>query len=149
MIIKNFINFINIFNLSLFLLFLFIINQFLITTNVRQKFLLLLLNILILSGVGFYYEIDGLVLMFLVCELSVLLIFIILYAQIYNYYKLSNKLNTIFFIIFICLLNFNYYETKLLNFNNFYTHYNIVLNDFTYIYILYFEKLILLTIFTL
>ena len=55
--------------------------------------------------------------------------------------------------IYLCLQNnityINYYNLNMVSFKNFYSYSNILVNDFYYIYNLYFEKQILLTIFSL
>jgi len=87
--------------------------------------------------------------LFAISELSILLIFITMYSQIYSYSKKNNKISS--FLIFISLIvrNSQYFEIKLLNYKSFYSFYNITLNDFYYIYNFYFEKQILLTIIVL
>lgn len=146
MILKNFINLFNLNSLFLFIIFIYLINSFLILNQIRKKFLLLLPIILLISGIGFYYNLDGLVMMFLVSELSVILIFIVMFSQLfnYNYEKTTQNNVTIVFIIFI--LNFNYYEYNIIKHTSYYSYYNIILNDFYYIYNTYFEKQILITI---
>ncbi len=146
MILKNFINLFNLNSLLLFILFIYLINNFLILTQIRKKFLLLLPIILLISGIGFYYNLDGLVMMFLVSELSVILIFIVMFSQLFNYNYEKIHHNNMYLLIIIFILNFNYYEYNLLKYNNYYSYYNIVLNDFYYIYNTYFEKQILITV---
>jgi hypothetical protein len=145
-ILKNFINLFNLNSLLLFILFIYLINNFLILTQIRKKFLLLLPIILLISGIGFYYNLDGLVMMFLVSELSVILIFIVMFSQLFNYNYEKIHHNNMYLLIIIFILNFNYYEYNLLKYNNYYSYYNIVLNDFYYIYNTYFEKQILITV---
>ena len=147
MILKNFINFFNLFIfLGLFIL-IFIFAQFLINSKIREKFFLFILLFFFISSIGLYYNLDGMVMMFAVCELGVILIFIVTYSQLYCYDKKTtfNKKNFIIIYLFIFLLNFDFYSCKIVNFKNFYSIYSININDFYYIYNCYFEKQILST----
>lgn len=146
MILKNFISLFNLFYLSLFLIFLFIVNKFFIETNIRKKFFLFLVIFFIFMCIGFYYNLDGIVMLFVISELSVLLIFITMFSQLYSYNTKTAKISSFIIFILLIFLNYSYYDVKLLNFHNFYSYYNITLNDFYYIYNYYFEKQILLTI---
>jgi hypothetical protein len=148
MILKNFINFFNIYYLCLFLIFIYLINKFLFETKIRLKFTLLLILLILFSSISIYYNFDGLTMMFLVSELSVILIFIILFSQLYtfNYEKIKN-FNT-YLILVIIILNINYYEVSILSYKNYYCFNEILINDFFYIYNLYFEKQILITFIT-
>jgi hypothetical protein len=146
-ILKNFINFFNLFIfLGLFIL-IFIFAQFLINSKIREKFFLFILLFFFISSIGLYYNLDGMVMMFAVCELGVILIFIVTYSQLYCYDKKTtfNKKNFIIIYLFIFLLNFDFYSCKIVNFKNFYSIYSININDFYYIYNCYFEKQILST----
>lgn len=69
-----------------------------------------------------------------------------MFSQLYSY---NNKsVNSSFYIIFFLLLflNYSFFEVKTLNYQNFYSFYNVNLNDFYYIYNYYFEKQILVTV---
>ena len=143
MILKNIINNIDLFNL----IFIFLINYFLITSNIREKFFLFILLFLIFSSIGFYYNLDGLIMLFMVCELSIILIFITIFSQLYSFDKKKKKISFSYSIIVVFLLNLNFYSTNLLKYKNFYSFYSININDFYYIYNSYFEKQILITIF--
>jgi hypothetical protein len=147
LILKNFIFLVNIFNLTLFITFLYIINKFFIETNIRKKFFLFLIIFFIFMCIGFYYNLDGIVMLFVISELSVLLIFITMFSQLYSFNTKTTKISSILIFILLICLNYSYYDVTLLNFHNFYSYYNISLNDFYYIYNFYFEKQIFLTIF--
>jgi len=146
MILKNIVNLFNINLVILLLAFIFLINKFLTLSEVRKKFVLLLILIMLISCIGFYYFLDGLVMMFLLTELTLVLIFIIMFSQIYSYNCQSLKYKNIFFVIVVFFMNFSYYEIKIINYKSYYSYYNILLNDFYYIYNNFFEKEILLTI---
>ena len=150
MILKNFINYFNIIQISFYFVYLYIVNKFLVTLNIRNKFFLFIVNYFILIGIGLYYSLDGLMMLFFVCELTIILVFVILFSQLYSYYKETNSSYIVlFFSLSILLLNSNYYNLDIVSFKNFYSYSNILVNDFYYIYNLYFEKQILLTIFSL
>jgi len=146
MILKNIVNLFNISLVILLLAFIFLINKFLTLSEVRKKFALLLILIMLICCIGFYYFLDGLVMMFLLTELTLVLIFIIMFSQIYNYNCQSLKYKNVFFVIVVFFINFSYYEIKIINYKSYYSYYNILLNDFYYIYNNFFEKEILLTI---
>ena len=120
------------------------------TLNIRNKFFLFIVNFFILIGIGLYYNLDGLMMLFFVCELTIILVFIILFSQLYTYYKETKASYIIvFFFLSVLFLNCSYYNLSIVSFKNFYSYSNILVNDFYYIYNLYFEKQILLTIFSL
>ncbi len=146
MILKNIVNLFNINSVILLLAFIFLINKFLTLSEVRKKFALLLILIVLICCIGFYYFLDGLVMMFLLTELTLVLIFIIMFSQIYTYNCQSLKYKNVFFVIVVFFTNFSYYEIKIINYKSYYSFYNILLNDFYYIYNNFFEKEILLTI---
>jgi hypothetical protein len=148
MILKNLLNNLNIIVLIKFFVFIFIFVQFLITSKIREKFFLFILLFIIINIIGFYYSLDGMVMMFTVCELGVILIFIVTYSQIYLYDKKIEKKNHYYAFIYLTIIlsNLTFYTTKIVNFKNFYCFYNINLNDFYYIYNCYFEKQLLSTI---
>jgi hypothetical protein len=146
MILKNIVNLFNIKLIILLLTFIFLINKFLTLLEIRKKFALLLILIILISCIGFYYFLDGLVMMFLLTEFTLVMIFIVMFSQIYSYNCQSLKYKNVFFVIIIFFINFSYYEVKIINYKNYYSYYNILLNDFYYIYNNFFEKEILLTI---
>jgi len=146
-IFYNFLNLFNFSNIIFFSVFIFLINKFLITTNIRKKFFLFLVMFFITLSIGLYYNLDGMVMMFAVSELSVVLIFITMFSQLYSFNKKTLVLNNFIIIIILSLLNYNFYATDIIKYNNFYSSYSININDFYYIYNCYFEKQILLTIF--
>lgn len=150
MILKNFINLFNLTSLFLMLLYIYILNIFLTTTDIRKKFFLFIINLLIIVGIGFYYSLDGLVMMFFISELTIILIFVILFSQLYTYYKSKQSKSYFSFIwLAILLTNLIHQSTELIEYKNYYNFLNITLNDFYYIYNTYFEKYLLLTIFML
>lgn len=148
MILKNLFNLFNLFNLTIFLLYIHIFITYLKVSNIRIKFFLFIINIFILVGIGVFYNLDGMVMLFFMSELVVVLIFITIFSQLYSFYKqkYSNNIRYVWFIIIP--LVYNHYEPSLIQYKNYYNFYNITLNDFYYIYNCYFEKQIILTILT-
>jgi hypothetical protein len=149
MILKNFINLFSILNVSLMFVFLFLINEFIVSSDIRKKFFLFIILLFSTVAIALYYNLDGIVMMFLVSELSVILIFITMFSQLYGYTKKSNKFSTLFVFGVIFVLNLEYYNTKVLNYNNFYSYSAININDFYYIYNFFFEKQITVSIFVI
>lgn len=136
----------NLISFTALIIIIYVINTFILEVNIRKKFFLFLIIFFIFLSIGLYYNLDGIVLLFTISELSVLLIFITMFSQIYSYSKNGAKINSIIFFTLIIIINFQYYEINLITYTNFYSFYNINLNDFYYIYNYYFEKQILLTI---
>lgn len=130
----------------MFVCLLFLIITFIFNVNIRKKFFLLLILLIVFSGIGVYYSLDGLIMMFFISELTVILIFIVMFSQLYtfNIEKLKQHNNYLLLIFF--LINFNYYEVNIILYKNYYSYYVIVLNDFYYIYNAYFEKQVIPTI---
>lgn len=146
MVLKNLITNFNILFVLLLFILIHIINLFLIETSIRNKFFLFLILFFFFFCLGLYYSLDGIVFLFVISELSVLLIFITMFSQLYSYSNKSIKsVSNIFFIILL-VFNIIYYDTKVLSYENFYSFYNIQVNDFYYFYNYFFEKQILVTI---
>lgn len=146
MVLKNLITNFNILFLLLLVILIHIINLFLIETNIRNKFFLFLVLFFYFFCLGLYYSLDGIVFLFVISELSVLLIFITMFSQLYSYSsKTTKSLSNIFFVLLL-IFNIIYYDTKILSYENFYSFYNIQVNDFYYFYNYFFEKQILVTI---
>lgn len=93
MILKNLFNFFNIFSLTIFLLYIHIFISYLKTSNIRIKFFLFIVNIFIIVGIGIFYNLDGMVMLFFMSELVVVLIFITIFSQLYSFYKQKHSSN--------------------------------------------------------
>lgn len=130
------------------LIYIYIYTNYLKVTNIRIKFFLFILNILVLIGLGTFYNLDGMIMLFFMSELVVLLIFITIFSQLYGYYKQKQYNTTSFIVILILPFIYSFYEPAFIQYKNYYNFYNITLNDFYYIYNCYFEKQIILTILT-
>ena len=126
-----------------------IINKFIVTNQIRVKFLLLLILLFITSSISLYYSLDGLVMMFLISELSIILVFITMFSQLYSYNKENSYQFSFLFTIILLTVNCSFYQTDIISYRSYYSFSNIILNDFYYIYNCYFEKQVILTIITL
>ena len=146
MILEKFIYLFNVSYIVLFLILLFLINLFFIETNIRKKFFLFLVIFFCFMGIGLYYNLDGIIMLFIISELSVLLVFITMFSQLYSFTTKSSKISSFFILILMIFINYSFYESSLIKYGNFYEFYNITSNDFYFIYNFYFEKQILLTL---
>lgn len=144
MFIKTIINQVSIINLLMFILYLINVNYLIVTNNIQKKFFLFTLNIFLIMGLILFYDLDGIALVFFICELTIILVFIVLFSQIYSYEK--SKKSSLLPLLPIFFLNINFYNLNIINYKNFYANSNIILNDFIYFYNTFFEKHILLTI---
>lgn len=147
MILKNFINFINIFNFILLLLFIYMINFFLQTNNIRIKFLFFIILTFIISFLGLYYSLDGMVMLFLISELAIIVTFITMYSQLFSYNKTKKNFFIYFFSFILIFFNYKFYSLSNIGYKNFYSFNNTTANDFYYIFNCYFEKHVLMIIF--
>lgn len=145
MILKNFVTHFNLLSLLMFFIILHIFNIFFTETNIRKKFFLFLLLFIFFFFIGLYYNLDGIIFLFVISEFSVLLIFITMFSQLYSYSKKNIKYSSYFIFILLVFLNYQFYDTTIISYENFYSFYNIQLNDFYYFYNYFFEKQILVT----
>lgn len=143
--------FINLYLIFSFFLYLTVLNTFYTTNDIRKKFLFFVVNLFIIVGVGLYYSLDGLVMLFFISELSILLIFITMFSQLYTYKKTKFIVNKFTCVIpcILLFLNINYYDVNLLQYTSYYNTTSVLINDFYYVYNCYFEKQILLTLFSI
>lgn len=143
--------FINLYLIFSFFLYLTVLNTFYTTNDIRKKFLFFVVNLFIIVGVGLYYSLDGLVMLFFISELSILLIFITMFSQLYTYKKTKFIVNKFTYVIpcILLFLNINYYDVNLLQYTSYYNTTSVLINDFYYVYNCYFEKQILLTLFSI
>lgn len=130
-------------------MFFFSINYLIILfikeVNIRHKFFLFLIIILLLLILGLYYQLDGIVFLFLISEFSVVLIFIVMFSQLYSYANKTAKSSIRYLTVLFFSFNYMYYDISVLNYKSFYQNYNNQLNDYYYIYNYLFEKQIIVT----
>ena len=145
MILKNFICHFNLISVLFLFIVLHLFNIFFLETNIRKKFFLFLVLFFFFFILGLYYNLDGIIFLFVISEFSVILIFITMFSQLYSYSKKNIKYSSYYIFFILLYLNYTFYDTSLINYDNFYTFYNIQLNDFYYFYNYFFEKQILVT----
>ena len=145
MILKNFICHFNLISVLFLFIVLHLFNIFFLETNIRKKFFLFLVLFFFFFILGLYYNLDGIIFLFVISEFSVILIFITMFSQLYSYSKKNIKYSSYYIFFILLYLNYTFYDTSLVNYDNFYTFYNIQLNDFYYFYNYFFEKQILVT----
>ena len=146
MILQKVFILLNLFIVFSFIILLYIFSQFFKETNIRRKFFLFLIIFIFLSFLGFYYNIDGVILLFIVSELSIILIYITMFSQLYSFSKKQIKYFSNFIIVILITLNLYYYDVTIINYNNFFCFQIIQLNDFIYFYSYFFEKQLMVTI---
>jgi hypothetical protein len=145
----NFLNLISILSLLKIVplvLGLFILNSFLQETSVRKKFLSFLFLFTLFLILGIYFNLDGIILLFIVSELAVLLIFIIMFSQLTSFSTQTLKKKSFFIILFFSLLNFTLYDIDIISYKSFYNQQVYQLNDFFYFFNYFFEKQTIVTI---
>ncbi len=138
------------FNFSFYLFMLMAIISFLlIFTSLRNKFFFFILIILIYSTWGFLLDLDGMMLVLLTTEFTIILLFLMTYIQLYsNYSFVSPTLNYKYlFILLVCValpsdtINVFFFHT------NYYQAINhVVSSDFFILYYFLFEKFPILVI---
>ena len=121
---------------------------FLFTQNVRQKFILILINLFFFIMWGFYYNLDGIMLLLCLSELFIIFTFFLLYTQInttklINKNKINIKISLLFLLLFLILINFTSFDYQFdYQHINYYIQLNwIVSADFFFIYVFFFFKL--------
>ncbi len=153
MLIKNF--FFNLYMLSSnlsFYLFLAIVftSYLLIITSLRNKFFLFVMVTILYSMWGFFMNLDGMMLILLITEFTIVLLFLMTYIQLYSNYSFlqNSKLLTPVFLV-LAVVSISY--SPLSNYYNHISYYNhlsqIVSSDFFILYHFLFDKLPLLIIF--
>lgn len=145
MILKNLISQFNLFSLLFLFIILHLFNLFFTEINIRKKFFFFLVLFFFFFILGLYYSLDGIIFLFIISEFSVLLIFITMFSQLYSYSKKNIKYTSHYIFFILLALNYKFYDTNIISYDNFYSFYNIQLNDFYYFYNYFFEKQILVT----
>lgn len=138
------------FNFSFYLfIFLSFISINLLFTSLRKKFLFYILVIISFSIWGFLLDLDGMMLVFLTAEFTIVLLFLMTYIQLYsNYTFIKSETNFKVFLLLVFLL-LQYYVplNSPYTFTCYYKSLNhIVSSDFFILYYFLFEKLPILVI---
>lgn len=138
------------FNFSFYLfLTIILVSVTLLFTSLRKKFLYYILGVVLFAVWGFLLDLDGMMLVLLTTEFTIILLFLMTYAQLYsNYTFIKFTVNYRYLLIFFVILLFVY---EPLNTFYFYSCYyksinHVVSSDFYILYYFLFEKLPLLVI---
>lgn len=138
------------FNFSFYLtILLVIISVSMLFSTLRRRFFFFILTVIIFSIWGFMLDLDGMMLVLLTAEFTIVLLFLMTYIQLYsNYQFLSSKKMYYFIYLFFILLPTLYTPLYTFNFySNFYNAINhIVASDFFILYYFLFDKLPVLVI---
>lgn len=120
---------------------------FLLFSSLRNKLLLFVISIITFSVWGFLYNLDGIALILLTAEFTIVLLFLMTYIQLYSQFTfLVKKLNkNYYFSIIVLLLPLNL--TPIITYINYYKSlFHVISSDFYIIYHILFDKLPLLVI---
>lgn len=133
------------FNFSFYLLLtLVLVAVIMLFASLRKRFFFFILLVIIFSVWGFLLDLDGMMLVLLTAEFTIVLLFLMTYIQLYsNYQFINNGISYKFLLLLlpplvICytpLYSFSFYS-------NYYTSINhIVASDFFILYYFLFDKL--------
>jgi hypothetical protein len=138
------------FNFSFYLfLTIILVSTTLLFTSLRKKFIYYILAVILFAVWGFLLDLDGMMLVLLTTEFTIILLFLMTYTQLYSNYtfikfSVSYKYLLIFFVILLFvyepLNNFYFYSCYYKSISH------IVSSDFYILYYFLFEKLPLLVI---
>lgn len=138
------------FNFSFYLfIFLSFISINLLFTSLRKKFIFYILTVISFAIWGFLLDLDGMMLVLLTAEFTIVLLFLMTYIQLYtNYSFIKSEINFRFFLL-LAILIIQYY-TPLHTPYTFICYYksinHIVSSDFFILYYFLFEKLPVLVV---
>lgn len=146
--------FFNLFNLvsnwSFYLLLsILVATCYLLFSDLRKKFLMFLFVVVVYSIWGFLLDLDGIFLVFITAELTVFLLLLMTYLQLYGTYSFLKKSTKLSHTLTIALLvlSLNQQSWTFYPFVSFYKNVNhIVSSDFFILYYILFEKLPILVV---
>lgn len=138
------------FNFSFYLMILMlVISTFMLFATLRKRFFFFIVTIIFFSIWGFMLDLDGMMLVLLTAEFTIVLLFLMTYVQLYsNYEFVANALSSRYIFVFFIFLPIFYSP---LNSFYFYINYyssisHIVASDFFILYYFLFDKLPILVI---
>ena len=111
--------------------------------------MLLLVIFMLFIILGLCFNLDGLILLFIISEFVVLLIFAIAFSQLPAYSSMTTRQQNYLYLLFLGLLAFGTYDINILSYKAFYSQQAHNLNDFFYFFNFFFEKQSTLTIFVI
>lgn len=140
------------FNITSYLLVLLILLVFFFCScNLRYKITLFILITILLTVVGCLLDLDGIFLVFLTAELTIILLLIMVYLQVYKTSLFESQRNPVIVLGSILVISIFLAHT-----NQFFYHINyyraisfIVSSDFFLLYYLLFEKLVIGTLYVI
>lgn len=133
------------FNFSFYLLLtLVLVAVTMLFASLRKRFFLFTLLVIIFSVWGFLLDLDGMMLVLLTAEFTIVLLFLMTYVQLYSNYQFVTKGISYKFLLLLLLPLIIYY-TPMYSFN-FYSNYyasinHVVASDFFILYYFLFDKL--------
>jgi len=117
--------------------------------TLRKRFFLFIVTVIVYSIWGFMLDLDGMMLVLLTAEFTIVLLFLMTYIQLYSNYEFVSNLSPVRYL-FICIIFLPALYNPLQSFY-FYTNYysainHIVASDFFILYYFLFDKLPILVI---
>lgn len=138
------------FNFSFYLMFaMLMISISMLFATLRKRFFLFIVTVIVYSIWGFMLDLDGMMLVLLTAEFTIVLLFLMTYIQLYSNYEFVSNLSPVRYL-FICIIFLPALHNPLQSFY-FYTNYysainHIVASDFFILYYFLFDKLPILVI---
>lgn len=138
------------FNFSFYLMFaMLMISISMLFATLRKRFFLFIVTVIVYSTWGFMLDLDGMMLVLLTAEFTIVLLFLMTYIQLYSNYEFVSNLSPVRYL-FICIIFLPALYNPLQSFY-FYTNYysainHIVASDFFILYYFLFDKLPILVI---
>lgn len=133
------------FNFSFYLLVtLLLIAITTLFASLRRRFFFFILIVIIFAVWGFMLDLDGMMLVLLTAEFTIVLLFLMTYVQLYsNYHFVTKGLSYNSLLFFVLPLAFYYSPLYSFNFySNYYASINhVVASDFFILYYFLFDKL--------
>lgn len=132
-------------NINFYLISILVLNSYLLLfTSLRKKFPYFILTTIVISLLGFLINLDGMMLIFLITEFTVMLLFFMTYVQLYSNFTFFFKsikhwwllLLTLLAFVLVSKVNLTLY---FLSYYKFQFHY--VSSDFFILYFILFLKL--------
>lgn len=132
------------FNFSFYImLILIVISSGMLFASLRRRFFLFILAVIVFSVWGFLLDLDGMMLVLLTAEFTIVLLFLMTYIQLYSNYEFVSKGNK--YTVLILFMFTPMFYTPLYSFNVFINFYSsvshVVSSDFFILYYLLFDKL--------
>lgn len=132
-------------NLNFYLVILLILNSYLLLfSSLRKKFLFFILAVILIALLGFLISLDGMMLIFLITEFTVMLLFFMTYVQLYSNFTFSSKKISYWPVFLLVLMTFFIMSKVNLNiyFISYYkSQFHLVASDFFILYFILFLQL--------